>query len=93
MLIATTVFDVGAFAYFQQTAKALNVTHFIVGMVKGTVYGALVAIAGCLCRWCCGRSAQAVGEATTAAVVLGILLITISPSLLTILFQRLGIWT
>ncbi len=91
MLIATTVFDVGAFAYFQQTTKALNVTHFIVGMVKGTVYGALVAIAGCLCGMRCGRSAQAVGEATTAAVVLGILLITISASLLTILFQRLGI--
>ncbi|WP_415037228.1 ABC transporter permease [Azonexus sp.] len=91
MLIATTVFDVGVFAYFQQTTKALSMTHFVVGMVKGTVYGALVAIAGCLCGMRCGRSAQAVGEATTAAVVLGILLITISASLLTILFQRLGI--
>ena len=39
----------------------------------------------------CGRSAQAVGEATTAAVVLGILLITISASVLTIVFQKIGI--
>lgn len=91
MLIATTVFDVGAFAYFNQTVKALTLTHFAVGMIKGTVYGALVALAGCLCGMRCGRSAQAVGDATTAAVVLGILLITISASLLTIVFQRLGI--
>jgi phospholipid/cholesterol/gamma-HCH transport system permease protein len=91
MLIATTVFDVGAFAYFNQTVKALTVTHFAVGMIKGTFYGALVALAGCLCGMRCGRSAQAVGDATTAAVVLGILLITISASLLTIVFQQLGI--
>lgn len=91
MLIATTVFDVGAFAYFNQTVKALTLTHFAVGMIKGTVYGALVAFAGCLCGMRCGRSAQAVGDATTAAVVLGILLITISASLLTIVFQQLGI--
>lgn len=91
MLIATTVFDVGAFAYFNQTVKALSLTHFAVGMIKGTFYGGLVAFAGCLCGMRCGRSAQAVGDATTAAVVLGILLITISASLLTIVFQRLGI--
>jgi len=39
----------------------------------------------------CGRSAQAVGEATTSAVVTSILLITISASVLTIIFQRIGI--
>ena len=91
MLIATTVFDVGAFAYFHQTVKALTLNHFAVGMIKGTCYGALVAFSGCLCGMRCGRSAQAVGDATTAAVVLGILLITISASVLTIVFQRLGI--
>ncbi|WP_234086337.1 ABC transporter permease [Azonexus sp. R2A61] len=91
MLIATTVFDVGAYAYYTQTLQALSLTHIAVGLIKGTVYGALVAVAGCLCGMRCGRSAQAVGEATTAAVVLGILLITVSASLLTILFQRLGI--
>ena len=39
----------------------------------------------------CGRSAEAVGDAATSAVVTGILLITIMASLLTILFYRLGI--
>lgn len=90
-LIAALVYDVGFNAYYFQTVAALNLPHFLVGLFKGTVYAGLVAFAGCLCGMRCGRSAQAVGEATTAAVVLGILLITISAALLTIAFQRLGI--
>jgi phospholipid/cholesterol/gamma-HCH transport system permease protein len=39
----------------------------------------------------CGRSAEAVGEAATSAVVTGILLITIMASLMTIVFYQLGI--
>jgi len=90
-LIAALVYDVGFNAYYFQTVAALSLPHFLVGLFKGTVYAGLVAFAGCLCGMRCGRSAQAVGEATTAAVVLGILLITISAALLTIAFQRLGI--
>jgi phospholipid/cholesterol/gamma-HCH transport system permease protein len=63
----------------------------LVGVMKGTVYGALVAFAGCLRGMQCGRSAQAVGEATTSAVVLGIVLITVAASLLTVIFQKIGI--
>jgi phospholipid/cholesterol/gamma-HCH transport system permease protein len=65
--------------------------HIWVGVIKGTVYGMLIAFAGCLRGMQCGRSAQAVGDATTSAVVTGILFIVIAASLLTILFQQLGI--
>lgn len=91
MLIAVSVFQVGVHEYWNETLSALNLTHFAVGIVKGTVYGGLVAFAGCLRGMQCGRSAQAVGESTTSAVVLGILLITISASIITIVFQELGI--
>ena len=90
-LIAVTVYDVGIAAYYFRSLEALSLTHFLVGMFKGSVYAALVAFAGCLCGMRCTRSTQGVGEATTSAVVLGILLITISASLLTIMFQKLGI--
>jgi phospholipid/cholesterol/gamma-HCH transport system permease protein len=90
MLIATLVFGVGIREYLHETVLALSWTHILIGMFKGTVYGALVAFAGCWRGMQCGRSAQAVGEATTSAVVTSILLITISASVLTILFQRLG---
>ena len=65
--------------------------HIWVGVFKGTVYGMLIAFAGCLRGMECGRSAQAVGEATTSAVVTSILFIVIAASLLTILFQQMGI--
>lgn len=91
LVVAVGVFDIGVFEYYNQTLRALTLDYILVGLVKGTVYGMLVAIAGCLRGMQCGRSAQAVGEATTSAVVTGILFIVVSGSLLTILFQEMGI--
>lgn len=90
-VIALTVFDIGFFEYYHQTLRALDLNHFFVGLTKGTVYGVLVAYAGCLRGIECGRSAQAVGQATTSAVVTGILLIVLFASLLTIIFYNLKI--
>jgi len=91
LVVSVTIFDIGIFEYYTETLRALEIKHFMVGLCKGTVYGALVAYAGCLRGMQCGRSAEAVGEAATSAVVTGILLITISASILTILFYQLGI--
>ena len=91
MLVSTTIFDVGMFAYYTETLRALQLKHFLVGLSKGSVYGAMVAYAGCLRGMQCGRSAESVGKAATSAVVTGILLITIVASIMTIIFYRLGI--
>lgn len=91
MLVSATIFDIGMFEYYTETLAALELKHFWVGLSKGSVYGAMVAYAGCLRGMQCGRSAEAVGKAATSAVVTGILLITISASLMTIIFYRLGI--
>jgi phospholipid/cholesterol/gamma-HCH transport system permease protein len=50
----------------------------------------LVAWAGCLRGMQCGRSSAAVGLATTAAVVLGILSIIVAEAILTVLYNALG---
>lgn len=91
LVVATTIFDVGVFEYYHEVVRALDLRQFAVGLSKGTTYGALVAYAGCLRGMQCGRSAQAVGEVTTSAVVTGILLIVIFASILTILYQEMGI--
>ena len=91
LTVSNLVFDIGVFEYYHQTIRALDLWHFGVGVFKGTVYGALVAFSGCLRGMQCGRSAQAVGQATTSAVVTSILLIVIAASALTIMFQKLGI--
>jgi phospholipid/cholesterol/gamma-HCH transport system permease protein len=91
MFVSVTVFDIGTFEYYQQTVRSMEWTHIWVGVIKGTIYGMLIAFAGCLRGLQCGRSAQAVGEATTSAVVTSVLFIVIAASLLTIVFQQLGI--
>ncbi|MEW6428659.1 MAG: ABC transporter permease [Thermodesulfobacteriota bacterium] len=91
LLISSTIFDIGIFEYYTETVRALEIKHFLVGLTKGSVYGAMVAYAGCLRGIQCGRSAEAVGVAATSAVVTGILLITIAASILTIIFYQLGI--
>ncbi len=91
MFVCAITFDIGVFEYFHQTVRALDLRQFLIGMFKGTVYGILVALAGCLRGIQCGRSAQAVGEATTSAVVTAILFIVIAASALTIMFQKLDL--
>lgn len=91
LFVCSITFDIGVFEYFHQTMRALDLRQFLIGMLKGTVYGILVALAGCLRGIQCGRSAQAVGEATTSAVVTAILFIVIAASALTIMFQKLNI--
>lgn len=91
LLVSVTIFDIGIFEYYNETVRALELKHFAVGLAKGTIYGAMVAYAGCLRGMQCGRSAEAVGEAATSAVVTGILLITIAASIMTIVFYQLGI--
>ncbi len=91
MVVGITVFDITLFEYWQQTLRALELKQFWVGIFKGSIYGIVIAIAGCLRGIQCGRSAQAVGEATTSAVVTSIVFIVITASAMTIVFYKLDI--
>jgi phospholipid/cholesterol/gamma-HCH transport system permease protein len=91
LVVSVTIFDIGVFEYYTETLRALELKHFLVGLAKGSVYGAMIAFAGCLRGMQCGRSAEAVGHAATSAVVTAILLITIAASVMTIVFYQLGI--
>lgn len=91
MVVSVLVFDISVFEYYQQTLRALELKQFWVGLFKGTSYGIVVALAGCLRGLQCGRSALAVGRATTSAVVTSIVYIVIVASALTIVFYKFGI--
>jgi phospholipid/cholesterol/gamma-HCH transport system permease protein len=91
LLVAVGIFDIGVFEYYHETLRALELKHFLVGLSKGSAYGAVIAFAGCLRGMQCGRSAESVGHAATSAVVTGILLITIVASVMTIVYYQLDI--
>jgi phospholipid/cholesterol/gamma-HCH transport system permease protein len=90
-LVGVGPLGVGLSQYVQETIAALTITHFAAGIFKGSVYGAIVAMAGCLRGMQCGRSAAAVGDATTSAVVTGIVMIILACGLITIVYDVLGI--
>jgi phospholipid/cholesterol/gamma-HCH transport system permease protein len=91
LLPAVGIYGVPANEYLHQCMEALTGTHLAIGLFKGTLYVALVALAGCREGLHAGRNAQAVGAATTTAVVKGLLWIVIAASGSTVLFQRLDL--
>src|SRR5262245_48657498 len=71
-----------------RATRALTLSACAQGLIKSSVYGLLVALAGCLRGMQCGRSAAAVGQATTSAVVTSIVCIISASAILMVIFFR-----
>jgi phospholipid/cholesterol/gamma-HCH transport system permease protein len=90
-VVTVSFFDVSLVEYLNRTANAVHVPDFTIGIVKCAVFGVLIALSGCMRGMQCGRSASAVGDAATSAVVTGIVFIVIADSLMTVMCNRLGV--
>ncbi|TVQ54240.1 MAG: ABC transporter permease [Rhodobacteraceae bacterium] len=90
-LVGATLPGVTLAQYLARSQEAVSLADFAGGVFKGTVYGGLVAFAGCMRGMQCGRSAAAVGESTTSAVVTGIVYVIAAAALLTMVFHVLDI--
>jgi phospholipid/cholesterol/gamma-HCH transport system permease protein len=89
--VGVVMLDISLIQYLAQTIQAVDLNSLFGGLFKSVVYGSLVALAGCQQGMACGKSAMAVGQSTTKAVVMGIVLIVVSASVLTVIFINLGI--
>ena len=89
--VAIGLFDISSTEYWARTELAVDLKDVLVGLFKASIFGILIAYSGCIRGMQCGRSASAVGDAATSAVVTGIIFIVISDSLITIIFNQLGI--
>jgi phospholipid/cholesterol/gamma-HCH transport system permease protein len=87
---AVLAYGVSTAEYLHQSLRALTFTHLWIGLFKGVIYVALVAVAGCRCGLHAGRSAQAVGEAATAAVVRALVWIVTAACGTTVVLTSLG---
>ena len=70
--VSVSMLDVTPTEYLLRTVHAIQLKSFLLGISKGSIFGFLVAYAGCFRGMQSGDSAAAVGEATTKAVVTGI---------------------
>jgi phospholipid/cholesterol/gamma-HCH transport system permease protein len=89
--VGLAMLDVSLVQYAVQTVDSVGLNSLLGGLFKCVIYGSLVAVAGCQQGIACGNSAMAVGQATTRAVVMSIVLIVVAASLLTIIYVNLGI--
>jgi phospholipid/cholesterol/gamma-HCH transport system permease protein len=90
-VVGVGMLDIGLVEYYVQTQSAIKLTNLWIGLFHSVVFGVLIALAGCLRGMQCGRSASAVGDATTSAVVLGITSIIVATAIITVICNVLGI--
>ncbi len=77
--------------YVNATANMVSFKHGLIGIAYGTVFGVIVAVVGCYQGMRCGRSAQAVGLATTKAVVHSLVGIIVATAVITVICNVLQI--
>jgi phospholipid/cholesterol/gamma-HCH transport system permease protein len=90
-LIAIITLDISPSAFYFQLRSSLHYSDFVIGVSKAAVFGALVAFYGCLRGSKCGRSAAAVGNAATSAVVGAIVSIIVANFVFSIITTSLGL--
>jgi phospholipid/cholesterol/gamma-HCH transport system permease protein len=91
LIVGVGMLNLNLMEYFNETQSAVTLTNLWIGIFHGGVFGVLVALSGCLRGMQCGRSASAVGQATTSAVVTGIVCIVIATAIITLICELLKI--
>jgi phospholipid/cholesterol/gamma-HCH transport system permease protein len=91
LIVGVGMLDLGVMQYLNETRSAVTLTNLWIGLFHSAIFGVLIALSGCLRGMQCGRSAEAVGYATTSAVVTGIISIILATAIITFGCQVLGI--
>ncbi|AJF07829.1 hypothetical protein GSUB_00165 [Geoalkalibacter subterraneus] len=91
LLVGVTMLDLNVMEYLEMTKNTVRLKDFWVGLFHSAVFGVLVALSGCLRGIQCGRSASAVGDAATSAVVTSIVNIIVATAVITVICNILGI--
>ncbi|PIE14761.1 MAG: ABC transporter permease [Rhodobacterales bacterium] len=85
-IVGITRLDFNPAVYLHNTIDFLESWDVVSGLIKGAVFGFIVALMGCYYGMRSGRGAQGVGRATKTAVVAASIMILASNYLLTELF-------
>ncbi len=91
MIVGTMMLDLDPMEYYNQTLEAVSLNDLWIGLFMSVVFGVLIALSGCYRGLKCKRSALAVGQAATSAVVTGIVSIVVATAVITVICDILGI--
>lgn len=69
MVIASTKLDVSFTEFIDRIAETVALKHFVIGLVKAPIFGAIIATIGCFRGFQIDSSTESVGKYTTISVV------------------------
>jgi phospholipid/cholesterol/gamma-HCH transport system permease protein len=90
-IVGVSMMDMSFAQYFSETQAVLDLTNLWLGISKAGIYSIIIALAGCMRGMQSGRSAAAVGDAATTAVVTAIVGIVVTDGIFAVLCDVLGI--
>lgn len=90
-LVGTVMLGLNPLEYIHATEQMVPYRQILIGLVYGTVFGVVIAICGCYQGMRCGRSAMAVGQTTTRAVVFSIVGIIVMTAIITVICNVLHV--
>jgi phospholipid/cholesterol/gamma-HCH transport system permease protein len=82
--------DLGSSAYLSQTVQSLLVSDVLTGLVKSVVFAVLIGLVGAYRGFAVRGGPEAVGRATTSAVVTAIILCIVANACFTAFFYYTG---
>jgi phospholipid/cholesterol/gamma-HCH transport system permease protein len=91
LAIGASMLDLSVMEYCTKTRESVQLNDVWVGLISAAVFGVLVALSGCMRGMRCGRSAAAVGDATTSAVVTSIVSIVVAMAVITAVCHVLNV--
>ncbi len=90
-MVSTLMLDIAPQIYLTRTVESISLAGFLLGIFKGSYFGVIIALTGCLRGMQCGSNAASVGLATTSAVVTGITWIIASDGIFAVICSALNI--
>jgi phospholipid/cholesterol/gamma-HCH transport system permease protein len=87
MMVGVLGLDLSVYSYVQQTIKSLDVSDVTSGLLKSMFFAVIIAGVGCQRGFTVRGGAQAVGSATTSAVVTAMFLIIVTDSVFAIVLH------
>jgi phospholipid/cholesterol/gamma-HCH transport system permease protein len=91
VIVGVLGLDLTVYTYLKETQRSLSLLDIITSLIKSGVFAVLIAGIGCQRGFEVRGGAEAVGSATTSAVVAAIFLIIVTDSAFALVFQYLHI--
>lgn len=86
-IVTSFGYDISFYAFVDNVQNFAKMEHIWIGLFHSFVFGIIIALTGCYQGMASGRDAEAVGRATTMAVVHSIIGIIVSTSIITIILS------